>query len=121
MCADVYETVPVGTVITSDMEIDHPTLGWIAANWHVGRKVEENDFRFRRLTKKKETDVGILGDPDEVLNIIEAFELGYHLGNVVKFMLSAGKKHDNTVQDLETARWYLDREIERRKKKGEGK
>ena len=46
----------------------------------------------------------------EVIDIIEEFELDYHLGNVAKYLLRAGKK-DDIVQDLSKARWYLDRKI----------
>ena len=46
----------------------------------------------------------------EVIDIIEEFGLDYHLGNVAKYLLRAGKK-DDIVQDLSKARWYLDRKI----------
>jgi hypothetical protein len=48
----------------------------------------------------------------EVIDIIEAFGLGFNLGNVVKYILRAGKKDPlKHVEDLKKARWYLDREI----------
>ncbi len=46
----------------------------------------------------------------ESIEVIEAFSLGFCLGNVIKYVLRAGKK-DDIVQDLKKARWYLDREI----------
>jgi len=46
----------------------------------------------------------------ESITVIEAFELGFRLGNTVKYILRAGKKGDR-LQDLKKARWYLDREI----------
>jgi hypothetical protein len=46
----------------------------------------------------------------EAINVIEAFELGFRLGNAVKYILRAGKK-GNRLEDLKKARWYLDREI----------
>jgi hypothetical protein len=49
----------------------------------------------------------------EVIDIIEAFKLNFHLGNVVKYVLREGKKGD-PLEDLKKARWYLDREITRR-------
>lgn len=49
--------------------------------------------------------------PIEVIDIIEGFNLGYHLGNVVKYILRAPRK--GGVEDLKKARWYLDREITR--------
>lgn len=48
----------------------------------------------------------------ETIDFIEAKELGYHLGNVVKYITRADHK-SNRKQDLEKARWYLDRAIER--------
>jgi len=48
----------------------------------------------------------------EVIDIIEDFDLGFHLGNVIKYVLRAGKK-DAVKQELEKARWYLDRYIEK--------
>jgi hypothetical protein len=49
----------------------------------------------------------------EVIDIIEAYGLGFCLGNVVKYVLRAGRKQPNAVEDLKKARWYLDREIEK--------
>lgn len=49
----------------------------------------------------------------EAIDVIEAFGLGFHLGNAVKYILRAGRKGD-AVEDLKKARWYLDREISRR-------
>lgn len=48
----------------------------------------------------------------EVIDAIEAWQLGYHLGNVVKYVARAEHK-GSRLQDLRKARWYLDREIER--------
>ena len=50
--------------------------------------------------------------PVEVIEIIEGFNLPYHLGNVIKYVLRAGYKGD-ARQDLLKARWYLDRYITR--------
>lgn len=46
----------------------------------------------------------------EVIDIIEAFELGFHLGNVVKYVLRHDRK-GNPLVDLKKARFYLDRKI----------
>jgi len=50
----------------------------------------------------------------EAIDVIEAFGLdqSFCLGNVVKYILRAGKKNA-AIQDLKKARWYLSREIER--------
>lgn len=62
---------------------------------------------------------GGVGNPYEAIKVIEAWGLTFCLGNVVKYVSRAGKKHpDEHVQDLEKARWYLDREITRLKEQG---
>ncbi|HNB59559.1 MAG TPA: DUF3310 domain-containing protein [Phycisphaerales bacterium] len=48
----------------------------------------------------------------EPIQAIEAWQLGFHLGCVVKYVCRAGRKGDK-VEDLQKARWYLDREIAR--------
>lgn len=50
----------------------------------------------------------------EVIDFIEDKQLGFHVGNVVKYVVRAPYK--NGLEDLQKARWYLDREIERMKK-----
>ena len=52
----------------------------------------------------------------EVIDVIEAFDLGFCLGNVCKYVLRCGKK-DSDIQELEKAKWYLEREIKNRKAK----
>jgi hypothetical protein len=47
----------------------------------------------------------------EVWNIIDYFRLNYRLGNVVKYILRAGVKTPDPLEDLKKARAYLDREI----------
>lgn len=50
----------------------------------------------------------------EAIKVIEAWGLGFCLGNTVKYISRAGKKAaDKELEDLRKARWYLDREITR--------
>ena len=49
----------------------------------------------------------------EVIDAIEAWSLGFHLGNVVKYVARATHK-GSYLEDLRKASWYLQREIERR-------
>lgn len=49
----------------------------------------------------------------ETIDFIEAKGLGYRLGNVVKYVVRADEK-GSALQDLQKARWYLDREIQKR-------
>ena len=50
------------------------------------------------------------GNGIEVIDIIDSFELNFALGNAIKYILRADKK-GNRKQDLEKARWYLNKEI----------
>ena len=49
-------------------------------------------------------------NPYEAIKVIENWNLGFCLGNTIKYISRAGKK-DDTVQELEKALWYLKREI----------
>lgn len=55
---------------------------------------------------------GGAANPYEAIKVIDAWGLGFSLGNAVKYIARAGKK-DDLLQDLRKARWYLDHEIER--------
>ena len=56
-------------------------------------------------------------NPYEAIKVIEAWDLSFCLGNVVKYISRAGKKDQSkTIEDLEKASWYLNREISKIKK-----
>lgn len=46
----------------------------------------------------------------ETIDFIEAKNLNYNLGNAVKYITRAGLK-GNRVEDLQKAKWYIEREI----------
>lgn len=49
----------------------------------------------------------------EAINVIEAWDLNFCLGNTIKYIARAGKKDPSkNIEDLKKAKWYLDREIE---------
>jgi hypothetical protein len=48
----------------------------------------------------------------ESIDVIESFELGFNLGNAIKYILRCENK-GNKKQDLEKARWYLNRELDK--------
>jgi hypothetical protein len=51
-------------------------------------------------------------NPYEAIKVIDAWRLGFSLGNAVKYIARAGKKDPaKTIEDLEKARFYLDHEI----------
>ena len=51
----------------------------------------------------------------EAIDVIEDWNLGFNLGNTIKYISRAGHK-DNILQDLKKALWYLDREIKKLEK-----
>jgi len=54
----------------------------------------------------------------EVIDVIEDWNLGFHAGNVIKYVARAGKKDGaDPLVDLRKAQWYLKRLIERLEKK----
>jgi hypothetical protein len=53
----------------------------------------------------------------EAINVIEAWGLNFSLGNVIKYVARAGRKTDNPIEDLEKAKWYIEREIDKLKGK----
>jgi hypothetical protein len=55
----------------------------------------------------------------EVIDVIEGFALGFHEGNVAKYLLRWRQK--GGVEDLRKARWYLDRLIEKEVSNGQDK
>ena len=46
----------------------------------------------------------------EVIDIIENYDLGFSLGNAIKYILRSNKK-GSANQDLKKAIWYINREI----------
>jgi len=58
----------------------------------------------------------------QAIDSIEVFNLNFSRGNVIKYTLRSGRKleggYDNLtkeIEDLEKAKWYINREIERLK------
>lgn len=48
----------------------------------------------------------------EAIKVIDAWQLGFSLGNTIKYISRAGKKgKDKELQDLLKARWYLEHHI----------
>ena len=73
----------------------------------------------REQNKKKEmvnhpTHYGGEDNLYEAIKVIEAWDLGFNLGNAIKYISRAGKKLD-ILEDLEKASWYINREINKLK------
>lgn len=52
----------------------------------------------------------------ECVEVIEGLGLDWHLGNALKYLWRAGRKSGNALEDLQKARWFLDRAIASRSK-----
>lgn len=64
------------------------------------------------------THYGGKDNPYEAIKVIDAWDLGFSLGNTVKYISRAGKKEtDKELQDLKKALWYLQHHIEELEKK----
>jgi hypothetical protein len=51
-------------------------------------------------------------NPYEAIKVIDAWEVGFSLGNTVKYISRAGKKgKDKELEDLRKALWYLQHHI----------
>jgi len=54
----------------------------------------------------------------EAIKVIDAWDLGFSLGNTIKYISRAGKKGKNKeLEDLSKAKWYLEHHIEQLKQK----
>jgi hypothetical protein len=68
--------------------------------------IKENDSReMVHHPQHYASDGGI-----EAIDVIESFELGFNLGNAIKYILRSEKK-GNKKQDLEKSLWYINREL----------
>lgn len=82
---------------------------------------------YARYTQMKEVETNKVNHPQhyggdttyEAIKVIEAWSLGFCLGNTVKYISRAGKKDkEKEIEDLEKALWYLSREIQKLKSSG---
>lgn len=50
--------------------------------------------------------------PFEVIKVLKAWNItDFHLGNVIKYVARCGSKHDEPLEDLKKAAWYLNDKI----------
>lgn len=84
------------------------------------RKKEEDvlDRAFNSAVERMETSKENVHHPEhyggegnvyEAINVIEAYNMGFLDGNVLKYLLRHRKK--NGLEDLKKAKWYLERLI----------
>ncbi len=63
------------------------------------------------MTKKVNQPAHYQSGVIEVIEIIDAFNLNFYEGNIIKYLLRHNRK--DGIYDLKKAKWYLDRLIER--------
>ena len=80
----------------------------------------DNNLALIELYKKSETKEAV-NHPShynqgkyEVIDVIEDWGLNFSLGSAVKYIARCDYK-EHPIQDLEKAKWFVDREIQRRK------
>jgi hypothetical protein len=74
--------------------------------------VVDDDASKKREAVNHPAHYGGKDDPFEAIKVIEAWKLGFNLGNTVKYISRAGKKPGaSLLQDLRKAAFYLAREI----------
>jgi len=75
-----------------------------------GQNVEEEE-ESSNVDHPKHYNVGQI----EVIDVIEDWNLDFHLGNAVKYIARAEHKN-NALEDISKAQWYLDRARELRRR-----
>ena len=64
------------------------------------------------------THYGGSENPYEAIKVINAWNLGFELGNAVKYISRAGKKNpEKEIEDLEKSIWYIQHQINKLKTK----
>lgn len=61
-------------------------------------------------------------NPYEAIKVIEAWKLGFNLGNTVKYIARSSigvKPETKQIDDLKKAAWYLNREIQNLEKEND--
>ena len=99
-----------GEIIPSMLELLRlsEVLNINIANFIYEDKKENMENKKEMIDHPKHYNMGKF----EAIDVIEDWNLGFNLGNTVKYISRAGHK-DNILQDLKKALWYLDREIKR--------
>ena len=69
----------------------------------------DTDAKKEMVNHPSHYNVGI-----ETIDYIESWEMNFNTGNVIKYTTRAGFK-ENQLEELEKAKWYLEREIQRLK------
>lgn len=118
---DTYRCVQTFPYIEEDgdewVELFHRArpAGWITVIGEDGDKRDYCPLCARKREPKPSPEYYTLSMPCiEVRHVIEALNLGYNLGNVLKYVCRAGRKPGaNYADDLRKAAQYIQFELER--------
>ena len=117
------EEIEVDKSKLKDSDVESITIGQaLQSIYDIPPQIKINSDKIKEVNVDDENDP--VNHPShytdtkiEVMDYIEDKGFNFALGNAVKYISRAGKKDKNkTIQDLEKAEWYLNREIERLKK-----
>jgi len=89
-------------------------IEWLGQREQIMSNLEEQQEAGRKVSSDvtRPAHYGGESNPFEPIKIIEHYQLGFHLGNAIKYLLRAPLK-GSYRDDLAKAAWYLQREIER--------
>jgi len=87
----------------------------VDAEWRAAEKKHQSALKEKPATDPVNHPTHYTAHPSGVECIQVTEHMGFCLGNAVKYIWRADLKA-NALEDLRKARWYLNREIERREK-----
>jgi len=128
LSTDEFEPIEDELVVDNKEQIDKGLIKEIDLNFNQDKKVVD-DFLSKFDKKNLENSdkqlidefvdnnyYGEKNNPYEVIKITNNLDLNFNRGNVLKYILRAGKKNANKeIEDLQKAKHYIDYEIERLK------
>ena len=79
---------------------------------HIDKKLRKLEGCIINRDKINNPDHYTKGRKFEPISVIEDWELGYHLGNALKYISRAGRK-ESKEEDLKKAIWYIERELKK--------
>jgi hypothetical protein len=111
--ADKWQQVPHTADYTGAADPErHPCIIRAHSSYLYGHGQPAEEKRADQIRPNYYKQGGI-----EVIGIIRAFKLGFNLGNVIKYVLRAGLKSENRLEDLQKANTYLQFELTEEKQK----
>lgn len=83
-------------------------------NCTAGILCECDSFKSRKTSNVDHPDHYLKKSGYEVIDVIEAWNLDFSLGNAIKYIARAGKKDPSkTKEDLNKAIWYIQNELKK--------